>query len=108
MVREVIEVAASAGMRTRPYKEVRAAEGRLSVSPIAALYETGKVHHVGSLPHLEDQLCAFTTVGYMGEGSPDRADALVWTLNEFFPSYRALTTPTGAVPSVALGRGKPT
>ncbi|MBA8838348.1 phage terminase small subunit [Ochrobactrum sp. RH2CCR150] len=46
--------------------------------PISALYEQGKVHHVGIFPDLEDQMCNFTASGYVGEGSPDRADALVW------------------------------
>ena len=31
---------------------------------------------------LEDQLCAFTTAGYRGEGSPDHADALVFAVTE--------------------------
>jgi hypothetical protein len=31
---------------------------------------------------LEDQLCAFTTAGYRGEGSPDHADALVFAITE--------------------------
>ncbi|MDX0980517.1 DNA-packaging protein, partial [Sinorhizobium medicae] len=46
------------------------------------LYEQGKVHHVGDFPDLEDQMCNFTPSGYLGEGSPDRADALVWALTE--------------------------
>jgi len=50
--------------------------------PISALYEQGKVHHVGDFPDLEDQMCNFTPSGYLGEGSPDRADALVWALTE--------------------------
>jgi phage terminase large subunit-like protein len=50
--------------------------------PVSALYEQGKVHHVGDLPDLEDQLCNFTASGYVGENSPDRADALVWALTE--------------------------
>ena len=51
---------------------------------MAALYEQGRVHHIGAFPTLEDQLCAFTTdfdrqrAGY----SPDRVDALVWALTE--------------------------
>ena len=35
--------------------------------------------------NLQDQLCNFTTAGYMGERSPDRADALVFALSELFP-----------------------
>jgi hypothetical protein len=42
----------------------------------------GLVHHVGNFPVLEDQLCAFTTQGYRGEGSPDHADALVFAITE--------------------------
>ena len=52
--------------------------------PVAALYETGRIHHVGLLPTLEDQMC-----GYDGTGpSPDRMDALVWALTELFPQRR--------------------
>jgi phage terminase large subunit-like protein len=36
---------------------------------VSALYEQGKVHHVGTFPALEDEMIAFTT-GYMGDGSP--------------------------------------
>jgi phage terminase large subunit-like protein len=50
--------------------------------PIAALYEQGKIRHIGSFVDLEDQLAAMTSEGYVGDGSPDRADALVWALTE--------------------------
>lgn len=66
-----------------PYKEVVASRGKsVRAEPIAALYEQGKVSHVGPLSDLEDQMCNFTASGYVGEGSPDRADALVWALTE--------------------------
>jgi len=45
--------------------------------PVAALYEQDRLHHVGAFPALEDQMIAFTTLGYMGDGSPDRAGALI-------------------------------
>lgn len=86
MVRFVI---ATADKRV-PYKDVTASRGKaVRAEPIAALYEQGKVSHVGLMPELEDQLCAFTATGYIGEGSPDRADALVWALTElmFGPTY---------------------
>ena len=35
---------------------------------------------------MEEELCAFTTTGYVGEGSPNRADAFVWAVTELFPS----------------------
>ena len=65
------------------YKDVNASRGKVvRAEPISALYEQGKVHHVGHFADLEDQLCNFTANGYVGENSPDRADALVWALTE--------------------------
>lgn len=65
------------------FKEVVASRGKVvRAEPISALYEQGKVSHVGVFPDLEDQMCNFTASGYVGEGSPDRADALVWALTE--------------------------
>jgi hypothetical protein len=66
-----------------PYKDVKASRGKaVRAEPVSALYEQGKVHHVGDFPDLEDQLCSFTPSGYVGDKSPDRADALVWALTE--------------------------
>lgn len=65
------------------FKEVVASRGKsVRAEPISALYEQGKVRHVGEFPDLEDQLCNFTASGYLGDGSPDRADALVWAITE--------------------------
>jgi phage terminase large subunit-like protein len=49
------------------------------------LYEQGKVRHVGDFRELEDELSAFSTAGYTGERSPNRADALIWAMSELFP-----------------------
>lgn len=69
-----------------PYKSVTATRGKaVRAEPIAALYEQGKVRHVGDFRELEDELAAFSTVGYLGEQSPNRADALIWALTELFP-----------------------
>ena len=66
-----------------PFKEVVASRGKaVRAEPVSALYEQGRVHHVGHFPDLEDQMCNFTASGYVGEGSPDRADALVWAITE--------------------------
>jgi hypothetical protein len=79
MVRFTIQTAD----RSVAYKDVSASRGKaVRAEPVSALYEQGKVHHVGDFPDLEDQLCNFTASGYVGEGSPDRADALVWALTE--------------------------
>lgn len=71
-----------------PYKEVTASRGKVvRAEPIAALYEQGRVSHVPGLTELEDQMCAMTSAdGYVGEGSPDRVDALVWALTELMVS----------------------
>ena len=69
-----------------PVIEVRATRGKhVRAEPIAALYKTGKVSHVGTFPVLEDQLCLMTAGGYEGEGSPDHCDALVWAMTNLFP-----------------------
>ena len=66
--------------------EVRASKGKhVRAEPVAALYEQGRVRHVGQFPELENQMTQFTNEGYQGEGSPDRVDALVWALSELFP-----------------------
>lgn len=63
-----------------PVKLVRASRGkRTRAEPVAALYEQERVHHVGFLTELEDQLCSWVPdVG----NSPDRLDALVWALTD--------------------------
>ena len=62
--------------RLVPFKEVVASRGKVvRAEPVAALYEQGRVSHVGSFADLEDQMCLFGTDGYLGEGSPDRVDA---------------------------------
>lgn len=66
-----------------PYRDVKAARGKVvRAEPISALYEQGRASHVGSFPELEDQMCAMTPAGFIGENSPDRADALVWAISE--------------------------
>ena len=83
MVEHVIQTARP---RT-PYKKVTATRGKsIRAEPFSALYEQGKVRHVGDYRELEDELMSFSTVGYIGEKSPNRADAWIWCLTELFPS----------------------
>lgn len=66
-----------------PYKAVKASRGKAQrAEPVAALYEQGRVSHVGIFMALEDQCCNMANYGYMGDKSPDRVDALVWALTE--------------------------
>ena len=69
------------------FKPVHALRGKVARAlPIAALYEQGRVRHVGSLAALEDQMCRFNGSG--NGGSPDRVDALVWALTELSEAAR--------------------
>lgn len=87
MVKQTIQVARP---RTN-FKAVTASRGKVvRAEPFSALYEQGKVRHVGEFAALEDELTAFSTFGYLGEDSPNRADALIWGLAELFP---AITKP---------------
>ena len=82
MVKNVIH---SARPRT-PFKALTASRGKsVRAEPISALMETGKVRLAGYFRQLEEELCGFTTSGYMGEQSPNRADAFVWGMSELFP-----------------------
>jgi predicted phage terminase large subunit-like protein len=70
-----------------PYKELHASRGkRTRAEPVAALYEQGKVHHVGTFSDLEDQLTTWDASA--NEASPDRLDALVWALTELMLESR--------------------
>ena len=69
-----------------PYKSVTASRGKVvRAEPISSLHEQGKIKLVGHFPELEDELQGFTTHGYIGDRSPNRADAFVWLMSEFFP-----------------------
>ena len=64
------------------YKGVHASQGKkLRAEPIAALYEQGKVSHVGVFDQLEDQWTNWIPDA-KGQKSPDRVDALVHGLTE--------------------------
>ena len=61
------------------YASVHATRGKaIRAEPIAALYEQGRVHHVGAFKELEDEMTSFDPA--VPGKSPDRMDALVWVL----------------------------
>lgn len=83
-----------------PISMVNASRGKVvRAQPIAALYEQGRVFHGPGLELLEDQMMQMTHAGYVGEGSPDRVDALVWALSEL-----ALGEPPPSVGMILRGR----
>ena len=68
------------------FKQVTASRGKsVRAEPFSALYEQGKIRHIGYFRELEDELEGFSTYGYVGDKSPNRADALIWALTELFP-----------------------
>lgn len=80
---------------------VTASRGKVArAEPVAALYEQKKVWHVGAFPKMEDQMCYFTGEGYIGETSPDRADALVWAVTELMLVKKVNLLMPGMAPKV--------
>lgn len=78
MVASVLKVS---GCATLPLRLVHAARGKAArAEPVAALFETGRAGLAGIFPALEGELAGFVAGGWRGEGSPDRADAMVWAL----------------------------
>ena len=84
---------------------VRASRGKhIRAAPVAALYEQGRVSHVGGFPELEDQMALMTPAGYEGEASPDRVDALVWAMSELLPQMNTAPINLSAL-KIPRGRG---
>ena len=82
MVEHVIQTA----RRNTPFELVTATRGKVvRAEPIASLHEQGKIKFVGQFDDLENELLSFTTTGYGGERSPNRADAFIWAMSEIFP-----------------------
>ncbi len=83
---EMVETVLRTKDRTVPVTLVTATRGKVvRAEPISALYEQGRIHHVGRFDKLEDQMCLFTRDVDRSQGnSPDRVDALVWGLSSLF------------------------
>ena len=70
-----------------PFQAVSARRGKvLRAEPVAALYEKNLVHHAGTFPDLEEEMCSYSPLH--SAKSPDRLDALVWAV-------AALSEPAG-------------
>ena len=79
MVEAVLRTAAP----NLPVKLVSATRGKyVRAEPVAALYEQGRISHIGAFPELEDEMTLMTGGGFVGSGSPNRVDALVWAFTE--------------------------
>lgn len=72
---------------TVPVRMVTASRGKaVRAEPIASMYEQCRVHHVGRLAELEQQLTTWTVES---SDSPDRLDALVWALTDVMENSSA-------------------
>lgn len=76
---DLIETVIRTVRRNVPYQKVHASRGKITrAEPIAALYEQGKVHHVGGFAELEGEMTNYVPGA---SKSPNRMDALVWALS---------------------------
>ena len=83
---EMVKFVVRAAKPKVPFKKVTATRGKVvRAEPISSLTEQGKIRFAGDFPELEDELYSFTTMGYIGEKSPNRADAFIWAMSELFP-----------------------
>lgn len=79
----MVEAVLRTASRSMAVTMVTATRGKhVRAEPVAALYEQDRVVHVRPFPELEEQMTQITTTAWMGEGSPDRLDALVWVLTD--------------------------
>lgn len=81
-----------------PYRKVTATRGKkVRAEPASALYEQGRVHHLGVFAELEQELETWTPDA---RWSPNRLDALVWGLTELklVGAASQMLVPQGQVP----------
>lgn len=66
-----------------PFRAVTASRGKvIRAEPVSSLQSQGLIHLVGHFHELEDELCNFTSLGYIGQRSPNRADAFIWAVTD--------------------------
>ena len=85
---EMIESVIRAKDMNVPVTLVTATRGKeIRAEPVSALYEQGRIHHVGSLAKLEDEMCEWDPADST-KASPNRMDALVWAITELMLAER--------------------
>ena len=74
------------------FRAVRASRGKaIRAEPVAALYEQGRVHHLGRFADLETQMTTFVP-GVETSKRLDRMDALVWAVTELLIDQEPIET----------------
>lgn len=77
---EMVEATIRTADRHVPVKVLRASRGKMQrAEPVSAVYEQGRVHHLGVFPDLEAE---YTSWVPGDDWSPNRLDAAVWALTE--------------------------
>lgn len=78
---DLVEANLKSVQRNLPVTKIRASRGKdIRAEPIAALCEQHRIHHVGTFPLLEDELCQWEPG--VSRFSPNRLDAYVWAFTE--------------------------
>jgi phage terminase large subunit-like protein len=86
--------------KTVNFKKATASRGKaIRAEPVVALYEQGLVHHVGEFVELEDQLCTWSPED--STWSPDRLDALVWSIS-YLAGFNGLNERMRFIPGYGL------
>ena len=84
---EMVEAVIRGIRRNASLKTIHASKGKdARAEPVVALYEQGRVHHIGRFPVLEDQQMVFP----VGGGLDDRVDSLVYDLTELAGAKKGL------------------
>ena len=79
MVVETVKRVCEGLNRSVNIEAIRASRGKtVRAEPIAALYEQGRVHHVGGFSEAEEQMCSFP----IANEHDDLVDALVYALSD--------------------------
>lgn len=87
------------------FKAVTSTRGKVvRAEPVATLFEAGKIRLAGDFPRLEEEMCAMSTGGYKGTGSPNRVDAMVFGMTELFPAITRKAEKERPLPQVIYGR----
>jgi len=86
---------------TLPIEAVHASRGKYArAEPVSALYEQGRISHLGTFPSLEDQYVTWVPDGK--SPSPDRLDAAVWAITDLMLEEGGTFEPMDAATIAAL------
>lgn len=77
----VVSTMRAVGHVTTRIELVTSSRGKvIRAEPVAAFYDQGLVAHATHFPLMESEMVMTTPLGYQGEGSPNRMDALVFAV----------------------------